>query len=59
MMKGYENCLIWILTPDATGEIMLISNAPFTETHLRPVFLCFVHRHAGSTTKYKNLICFS
>jgi hypothetical protein len=34
MKKRYENCLIWILTTGAAGEMILISKAPFRETHL-------------------------
>jgi len=34
MKKIYENCLIWILTPGTAGEMILISKAPFRETHL-------------------------
>jgi hypothetical protein len=37
MKKRYENCLIWILKPGAAGEMILISNAPFRETHLWPL----------------------
>jgi len=36
MKKKYENCLIWILMTGVAGEMILISNGPFRETHLWP-----------------------
>lgn len=37
MKKRYENCLIWILTLGAAGEMILICKSPFRETYLWPL----------------------